>query len=111
MASFVFLFMNDESFREAPRPELDALWAEIMRWSDDLTRRGILKGGFELQPRRTAKTVRRVNGTMTVVDGPFLETKEVVGGFAKIEVADIDEAIRIAKEFPGGIEIRRVVEH
>jgi hypothetical protein len=76
-----------------------------------MTRRGVLKGGNELQPKRTATTVRRVNGKMTVSDGPFIESKEAVGGFAMIEVADLDEAIRIAKDFPGSIEIRPIVEH
>ena len=111
MAQYVFLFMNDESFRERPKAEVEALYAEIARWSDDLTKRGILKGGHELQPKRTATTVRRVNGTVTVVDGPFIESKENVGGYAVIEVANLDDAIRIAKDFPGGIEIRPVMEH
>jgi len=48
---------------------------------------------------------------MQVFDGPFIESKEQVGGFAMIEVPDLDEAIRVAKAFPGNIEIRPVVEH
>jgi hypothetical protein len=111
MAKYVFMFVNDESFRDRPQAEIEAVYAEITRWSKDLERRGVLKSGAELQPKRTAKTVRRVNGAMQVFDGPFIETKEQVGGFAMIEVADLDEAIRIAKEFPGGIEIRPIVEH
>ena len=111
MAGYVFLFINDETFRDRPKAEVDALYDEIRRWSDDLERRGILKGGSELQPKRTAKTVRRVNGKMELIDGPFIESKEHVGGFARIEVADLDEAIRVAKAFPGGIEIRAVVDH
>jgi hypothetical protein len=111
MATYAFLFVNDESFRDRPKDEVDAIYAEIARWSDDLTKRGILKGGMELQRKRTATTVRRVNGTMTVIDGPFIESKEHIGGFALIEVADRDEAIRIAKAFPGSLEVRPVVEH
>jgi hypothetical protein len=111
MAKYVLLFVNDESFRDRPKDEVDAIYAEITRWSKDLETRGILKGGMELQSKRTATTVRRVNGTMQVFDGPFIETKEHVGGFAMIEVPDLDEAIRIAKSFPGGVEVRPVVEH
>jgi hypothetical protein len=111
MATYVFMFVNDESFRDRPREEVEAVYAEITRWSQDLEKRGILKGGSELQPKRTATTVRRVNGSMQVFDGPFIESKEHVGGFAMVEVRDLDEAIRIAKAFPGNIEIRPIVEH
>jgi hypothetical protein len=105
------MFVNDESFRDRSKDEVAALYAEVTRWSQDLERKGILKGGVELQPKRTAMTVRRVNGTMRVSDGPFIESKEHVGGFAMIEVPDLDEAIRIAKAFPGGVEVRPIVVH
>jgi len=111
MATYVLMFVNDESFRERPKDEVAAVYADITRWSEDLEQRGILKGGVELQPKRTATTVRRVNGTMRVSDGPFIESKEHVGGFAMIDVPDLDEAIRIAKAFPGGVEVRPIVVH
>lgn len=111
MARYVFLAVNDESFRDRPKEEVAEAYAEVSRWSEEMTRRGVLKGGMELQSARTAMTVRRVNGEMRVFDGPFIESKEHVGGFMVVEVPDLDEAIRIAKEFPGGIEIRPVVEH
>ena len=111
MAKYVFMFVNDETFRDRPKAEVDAIYAEITRWSEDLDRLVILKGGAELQPKRTATTVRRVNGKMQVFDGPFIESKEQVGGFAMIEVPDLDEAIRIAKAFPSSIEVRPIVEH
>jgi len=111
MATYVLMFVNDESFRERPKDEVDAVYAEITRWSEELERKGVLKGGVELQPKRTATTLRRVNGTMRVSDGPFIESKEHVGGFAMIDVPDLDEAIRIAKAFPGGVEVRPIVVH
>jgi hypothetical protein len=111
MASYVLMFVNDESFRDRSKDEVASIYAEIRRWSEDLERKGILKGGMELQPKRTAKTVRRENGKMRVFDGPFIESKEHVGGFAMIEVPDLDEAIRVAKSFPGGVEVRPTVEH
>jgi hypothetical protein len=112
MATYALLFVNDESFRDRPKDEVTAIYAEITRWSDDLERKGILKRGTgELQEKRTAMTVRRVTGTMRVFDGPFMESKEHVGGIATIEVPDLDEAIRIAKAFPGNVEVRPIVEH
>jgi hypothetical protein len=59
-----------------------------------------------------ARTVRVRGGKTTAVDGPFAEAKEVLGGFNLIEAADMDEAVRIAAEFPwtrtGSVEIRPV---
>jgi hypothetical protein len=53
-----------------------------------------------------------VNGTMKVTDGPFVESKESVGGFALIEVEDLDKAIAVAKSWPGGdVEVRPIVDH
>ncbi len=48
-----------------------------------------------------------------VTDGPYIESKEVIGGYAEVEVADLDEALEIAKTWPGqmGVEVRPVVEH
>ena len=60
----------------------------------------------------SSKTVKRVNGAMKVFDGPFIEAKEHVGGYALIQVADLDEAIRLAKSWPAGdVEVRPTVEH
>jgi len=61
---------------------------------------------------RAARSVRIRDGRVTTTDGPFSETKEVLGGFNLIEARDMDEAIRIAAEFPwartGCIEVRPV---
>ena len=70
-----------------------------------------VRGGYQLQPERTATTVRFDNGKPAVTDGPFIEGKEAIGGYAEIEVNDLDEAIAMAKEWPtqGPVEIRPVV--
>jgi len=111
MTHYMLLVVNDESFRDRPKPELDAIYGEVTRWSDEMTRKGILKGGSQLAPKRTAMTVRRVNGEMKVFDGPFIESKEHVGGYMLIDVPDLDEAIRVAKSFPATVEVRPTVEH
>jgi hypothetical protein len=112
MPKYVLMFLEDRTWKkqsaEAKRPAYEA----IGTWWDELMRKGVLKGGNELQPMDTAITVRRVNGTMKVSDGPFIESKEHVGGFGMIEVADLDEAIAIAKSWPGGdVEVRPIVDH
>ena len=71
-----------------------------------------IAGGNALQPTSTATSVRPDGNGFTVTDGPFLETKEALGGYYLIEAGDLDEAIRISKDIPmpaGGVEIRPVV--
>ena len=72
-----------------------------------------LAGGKALQPTGTATTIRKDGaGGFAVTDGPFVETKEALGGFYIIEAADLDEAISMAKQVPapfGGVEVRPVM--
>jgi hypothetical protein len=111
MAKYVLMFVEDLAWKKQPMEAKREAYAAIEKWWDDLMKRGALKGGTELQPADTAITVRRVNGTMKVSDGPFIESKEQVGGFGMIEAADLDEAIAIAKTWPGyDVEVRPVVE-
>src|SRR5215472_14047045 len=67
-----------------------------------------------LQPIRTARSVRVRNGQVSVTDGPFTETKEILAGFYMIEAASLDEAVQVAAEIPparvGTIEVRPVRE-
>lgn len=113
MPRYVLIFVNQGDWRANKSEEdLTKIDAPIRSWWDELVKSGVGKGGQELKPQRTATSVRRVNGSMKVTDGPFIESKESVGGFALIEVADLDKAIAVAKSFPGGdVEVRPVVEH
>ena len=77
----------------------------------------VLRGGAVLQPTSTATTVRvqgGKGGDVVTSDGPFAETKEVLGGFYLIECADLDEALSWASQIPGAwhgsIEVRPVLE-
>ena len=67
-----------------------------------------------LQPAHTAATVRVRSGKVSITDGPFAETKEVLAGFYLIDAADLNEAIHMASEIPparvGSIEVRPVRE-
>ena len=86
-------------------------YEESGRWFEKYSKAGKVVGGQELQGPSTATTVSRKNGTVTVTDGPFIESKEVIGGYAEIDVADLDEALAMAKEWPGTVEIRPIVDH
>jgi hypothetical protein len=113
MPKYVLMFVgSDDWYDTQTKEELEKAYQPIMSWWDDLMKTGVLKGGEELGLQRNATTVKRVNGTMKVIDGPFIESKETVGGLAVIEVEDLDKAIAIAKSWPGGdVEVRPIVEH
>jgi hypothetical protein len=110
MSKYAFLFMDDGVDHQTnPTPEQQKVYADIFKWFDVNGPR-IVDGGAELQPTRTATTIRKSTGKVTVVDGPFIESKESVGGFSIIEAPNRSAAIAIAKTWPGhGIEIREIV--
>ena len=74
------------------------------------TTRTSIRDGTKLQSAETATTVRLDRGEPVITDGPFVEGKEIVSGFAEIEVADLDEALRMVQAWPGCpvVEIRPV---
>lgn len=101
-----------EQLEGKAREEALAAYAESGKWFEEYTKAGKVVGGEELQGPSTATTVSRKNGKIAVTDGPFIEAKEVIGGFALVDVKDLDEALEMAKAWPGGpVEIRPIVEH
>lgn len=87
---------------------------DCMAYDQSLRKTGRCVASEALQPVHTAKTVRVREGKLSVVDGPFTETKECLAGFYLIEAADMNDAIQIATKIPpaevGSIEIRPVRE-
>jgi hypothetical protein len=80
------------------------------RFATMLAERGAMLGGKELTLASAATTLRHEGDDVSVTDGPFAETTEVLGGFYLIEAADLDAAIALAKELPEGVvEIRPIV--
>jgi hypothetical protein len=93
-----------------------AAYGQVNQWFDEHGKAGRIVGGEELRGSASSTTVRFKNGKPIVTDGPFIEAKEVIGGFAVVEVRDLDEALAMAKTWPGGsegrvVEVRPVVEH
>ena len=76
--------------------------------------RGVFLGGNPLEPVGTATTVRVRNGKSETIDGPFAETREVLGGYYLLDCKDLDEAIEFAAKIPtaafGSVEVRPVME-
>jgi hypothetical protein len=110
---YLLMVYNDDSLLNAlSADEFDTRMCRCIKHADGLREQGQLLDTQQLEAPATAKTVRMRNGGVTVVDGPFAETKEYLGGFNLIEAADMDEAVRIAAECPwtrtGSVEIRPV---
>ncbi len=98
-----------ETFSEA---EQQAMTQEYMAIAQDSR----TKGGADLGDLEKATTVRAPNGKPVATDGPFAETKEILGGFFLVEADNLDDAIEMAAKIPaartgGAIEVRPVIEH
>ena len=85
----------------------------VGEWWEAEARAGRIVEGHELEPSSTATTVRvDAGGNATVTDGPFVEGKEMVGGYAILEGTDLDEALAVASSWPGAdtLEVRPIVQ-
>jgi hypothetical protein len=108
---YALLIYAEPGYGEAlPDDEREEVYAEFRALADDT--RAV--GGAQLQPVETATSVRVVGGRTLMTDGPFADTKEVLGGFYLVEAADLDEAIELAARIPaarlgGTVEVRPVV--
>ena len=104
---YLLLIHDDET------PHNGDLMPEYMSYTQALGASGALVGANQLQPAETATTVRVRNGETLVTDGPFIETKETLGGYYLVEVDTIDEALEWAAKIPsarfGHIEVRPIV--
>jgi hypothetical protein len=112
---FMVLIYNDSTLLNAlPKPEFDATMRGCLEHADELRRDGQLLDSQMLESPATAKSIRIRKNRTTVLDGPFAETKEMLAGFNLIEASDMDEAVRIAEQFPwartGCVEVRPVVD-
>lgn len=112
MAEYLVLIYEDETaYADADQQVFDDVMEAHQKFG---TNNGAaLRGGNALQPTSTATTIRPdASGTLTVTDGPFVETKEALGGYYLIEAPDLDAAIEIAKQVParfGGVEVRPIM--
>jgi hypothetical protein len=92
--------------------EWHALRKETLDYVDRLQKSGRLILAQALQSATTASTLRVRSGKLSVIDGPFAETKEQIGGFFLIEAGDFDEAVQVAAQWPsariGSIEVRPI---
>jgi len=107
---YLLLIYIPTDVADVPEPATHEQWMDFTR---RLGESGAMVAGDALQGPDTAQTVRVREGGTIVTDGPFAETKEMLGGYYLIDVPDLDEALRWAAQVPnvgyGSIEVRPVM--
>lgn len=105
---------DEQAWEQAGGTALQEAMGEAVRLCHEINAKGQYLTAAPLHPVATATSVRLREGKRIVTDGPFAETREVLGGFYLIDVKDLDEAIGIAARHPGArlgtVEIRPVME-
>jgi hypothetical protein len=110
---YLLLVYIDPPLLAAAEPgAFDAEMRQCLLHADQMAREGRLLGSQQLEDTDTARTIRVRGGKASVLDGPFAETKEVLAGYNIVEAGSIEEAVRMAHEFPwtkyGSIEVRPI---
>jgi hypothetical protein len=107
-------YVNEGGWPQLSRAEQEHWLGAYRAYMQAMTEAGVLKGGHGLQSTSSATTVRVRSDKPQVLDGPYSDTKEQLGGFHIIEVADLDAAIAWAARSPtalhGVVEVRPVME-
>jgi hypothetical protein len=115
MEYVLLIYGEEENWSNLPADEQEAMYEEYFALTRDLRAKDKLLASNELHSVTTATTVAVRNGEALVTDGPFAETKEVLGGYFVIDAESLDEAIEWAERIPtartGRIEIRPAVDH
>lgn len=112
---FMLLCYDDEqAWQRAGEAALKDAMQEAIALTHELDAKGQYVAAAPLQPVATAVSVRVRDGRQQVTDGPFAETREVLGGYYVIDVANLDEAIHVAERHPGArvgtVEVRPLIE-
>jgi len=112
---YMFSFVRDDAAWEGlPESEQGERRAKVAAWIMEHAAAGRLQGGGELTGADTATTVRFDGTKPIVMDGPFIESREILGGFILVDARDLDEAIALAGTFPladHAVEIRPTISH
>ena len=95
-------FFDEAAFNQLPEADAQRMMEECFAYDDVLRRGGHFLGGEALDSARNAVTLRMKNGEVEVTDGPFVETKESLGGILLLEARDLNRAIALDVETPGG---------
>ena len=115
MQYLLMIYASEAAENAMPPAEMGAIMQAYGAYTEALLKAGVMKGGERLRPTTDATSVRVRNGKSEVLNGPYADTQEQLGGYYLIEVENLDEAIRWAAKIPsalgGSIEIRPQIEN
>jgi len=101
MKFLCFGYLDEESWEKRPEAERNALIDKCLAYDKVLKQNGHWVMGEGLQDPKTTKTLRTRGGKLSITDGPYAETKEVLGGLLVLEARDFDQAIELISKHPG----------
>lgn len=114
MRYLCLIYEDHKAWEAMPKSQRDAGMAEFFAFTDSIKKSGHYIGGEALQPVQTATLVRVRSGKVSTTDGPYIETKEQLGGYYLINAKDLNDAIQVASRIPsarwGAIEVRPIWE-
>ncbi len=101
MQYMLLIYGNEAAQQAASKEQAEQMYAAYGAYTEALKKAGVMNGGNALQPSASATTVRVANGKTTVLNGPYAESKEQLGGYYIIDVPDLDAALAWAARCPG----------
>jgi hypothetical protein len=112
MQYMLLIYSNEAAMASVPEATIKETLAAYMAYTQAMVQAGVMVAGDRLRPGSTATTVRTEGGKTQVLDGPYAETKEQLGGYYLIEAPDLDAALSWAKRCPGAmygaVEVRPI---
>ena len=112
MKYVLLIYGNETAMTSAPEAAMKEMLAAYGAYSQAMAEAGVMVAGDRLRPSSAATTVRTTNGKTQVLDGPYAETKEQLGGYYVIEAPDLDAALSWAERCPGAthgvVEVRPI---
>ena len=110
----MLIYLDSNRWSALSKDERNQIHEDCGAWHDELVKSGKSHGALGLEAVTTATTISAGADGFAIMDGPFAETKEVLGGLEQVECSSLDEAIAIAKRFPAlragsKVEVRPMV--
>jgi hypothetical protein len=101
MKYMLLIYQNEAAMQSARQADIGQMMAAYGAYTEALKKAGVIVAGDPLEPSTSATTVRVANGKTNVLNGPYAETKEQLGGYYLIDVPDLDAALAWAARCPG----------
>jgi hypothetical protein len=114
MRFLCLIYEDEKAWQKMSQADMEKGMREYGAFTDSIKKAGQYIGGEALQPTNTAQSVRLRNGKISASDGPYVETKEQLGGYYLINAKDIKDAVQVAARIPGAkhgtVEVRPIME-